>query len=321
MADSRMTRREVVGAAVAGLPLVAAGSRVAQAQTGATNRVAIGISTLGFPTLSNAQLAETLAEQGFKLIQLFFSQTDSRYWVYNGRSDLSDMTPARSRAIAAAYRSAGITIHSLGVYTNLVHPDETERQKNLAYFEDMMKIATAMGVRYLITEAGHYHPETPTSGMTYHLREDVWRRTVEVGKRLAAMAADHGVTVLVEPFFDGFFASAKRTRTFLEEVDSPHVRALLDPANLLEVNDLEEMFDQLEPWIDCLHAKDRRLHVERGVPAGQGDLDYPTFVSLAAARTPKAPLILEYVGPEDYRQTLRHLRNMMQKAGVEEVNA
>lgn len=321
MADNRMTRREVVGAVVAGLPLVAAGSRVARAQTGATNRVAIGISTLGFPTFSNAQLAQTLAEQGFKLIQLFFSQTDSRYWVYNGRSDLSDMTPARSKAIAATYWSAGITIHSLGVYTNLVHPDEAEREKNLAYFEDMMKIATAMGVRYLITEAGHYHPETPTSGMTYHLREDVWRRTVEVGKRLAAMAADHGVTVLVEPFFDGFFASAKRTRTFLEEVDSPHVRALLDPANLLEVNDLEEMFDQLKPWIDCLHAKDRRLHVERGVPAGQGDLDYRKFVSLAAARTPKAPLILEYVGPEDYRQTLRHLRNMMQKAGVEEVNA
>lgn len=310
-----------MGAAAAGLPLVTAGLRVARAQTGAQNRVAIGISTLGFPTLSNAQLAETLAEQGFKLVQLFFSQTDSRYWVYNGRSDLSDMTPARSKAIASTYQSAGITIHSLGVYTNLVHPDEAEREKNLAYFEAMMKIATAMEVRYLVTEAGHYHPDTPTSGATYHLREDVWRRTVDVGRRLAAMAADYGVTVLMEPFFDGFFASAKRTRTFLEEVDSPHVRALLDPANLLEVNDLEEMFDQLCPWIDCLHAKDRRLHVERGVPAGQGDLDYPTFVSLAAARTPKAPLILEYVGPEDYRQTLRHLRDMMRKAGVAEASA
>jgi hypothetical protein len=28
------------------------------------------------------------------------------------------------------------------------------------------------------------------------------------------------------------------------------------------------MFDQLGPWIDCLHAKDRKLHVDRGVPAG-----------------------------------------------------
>ena len=319
MANNRMTRREVVGTAVAGLPLLAGASQAARVGARTQNRVAIGISTLGFPTFSNAQLAKTLAEQGFKLIQLFFSQTDSRYWVYNGRSDLSDMTPARSKAIAAVYRSAGIAIHSLGVYTNLVHPDQAEREKNLAYFEDMMKIATAMGVRYLITEAGHYHPEKPAPGTAYHLREDVWQRTVEVGKQLAAMAANHAVTVLMEPYFAGFFASAKRTRTFLEEVDSPRVRALLDPANLLEVNDLEEMFDQLAPWIDCLHAKDRRLHVERGVPAGQGDLDYPKFVSLTAARTPKAPLILEYVGPDDYQQTVRHLRNMMQKAGIEEL--
>jgi sugar phosphate isomerase/epimerase len=98
---------------------------------------------------------------------------------------------------------------------------------------------------------------------------------------------------------------------FLEEVNSPRIRALLDPANLLEVDDLGEMFGQLTPWIDCLHAKDRKMHVDRGVPAGQGDLDYKKFVALAAARTPKAPLILEYVGAADYKQALAHLQSAM----------
>ena len=56
---------------------------------------------------------------------------------------------------------------------------------------------------------------------------------------------------------------------FLEEVDSPRIRALLDPANVLEV---EEMFTQLGPWIDCLHAKDWKLHMIRGLLAGQGDI-------------------------------------------------
>jgi sugar phosphate isomerase/epimerase len=102
---------------------------------------------------------------------------------------------------------------------------------------------------------------------------------------------------------------------FLQEVDSPRIRALLDPANLLEVNDLEEMFEQLQPWIECLHAKDRKLHVDRGVPAGQGDLDYDKFVRLAAARTPQAPLILEYVGPNDYLQAQTHLLDAIRKAG------
>ena len=114
--------------------------------------------------------------------------------------------------------------------------------------------------------------------------------------------------MLLEAFFRGFLASAKRTRLFIEEIGSPRIRALLDPANILEVNDLEEMFNQLGPYIDCLHAKDRKLHVDRGVPAGQGDLDYPTFVKLTAQRTPKAPLILEYVGPKDYKPPLHTCR-------------
>ena len=87
-----------------------------------------------------------------------------------------------------------------------------------------------------------------------------------------------------------------------EEIGSPRIRALLDPANLLEVNDLEEMFEPAQPWIDCLHAKDRKLHVDQGVPAGQGDLDYVKFVTLAADHTPNAPLVLEYVGPSDYQR-------------------
>jgi sugar phosphate isomerase/epimerase len=149
----------------------------------------------------------------------------------------------------------------------------------------------------------------------YHFQEEVWNVMVATGKELARRAEAQDATVLFEPFFRGFLASAKRTRLFLEAVDSPRIRALLDPANLLEVNDLEEMFEQLQPWIECLHAKDRKLHVDRGVPAGQGDLDYDRFVRLAAARTLHAPLILEYVGPQDYQQAHAHLREAIRRAG------
>jgi sugar phosphate isomerase/epimerase len=274
----------------------------------------IGLATLGFGTYTNARLAEELAAEGFGIIQLFLNQTDSRYWKYNGRSDLADLTDERCRAIADTYRSAGISIHSLGVYTNLIHPDAAERKANLDYFEAMMRVAAAMDIGMLITEAGHYHSDQPEPPVPHHFQEEVWNTMVATGKELARRAEAHGRTVLFEPFFRGFLASAKRTRLFLEAIDSPRVRALLDPANLLEVNDLDEMFDQLQPWIECLHAKDRKLHVDRGVPAGQGDLDYARFAALAAERTPHAPLILEYVGPTDYRQARQHLENALRQA-------
>ena len=317
MLQNRITRRQAIKAgAAAALPLVAASTVSAVQNAKPEAPLTIGISTLGFGNHTNRELAEELAGEGIRVVQLFLNQTDSRYWKYNGRSDVSDMTAERCEAIADAYRSAGVTIHSIGVYTNLIHPDEAERQANLAYFEAMMKIGSAMGVHAFITEAGHYHSDEPAPRVELHFQEEVWQTTVATGKELAEMAERHKATVLVEPFFRGFFASAKRTRVFLEEVNSPRIRALLDPANLLEVNDLEEMFTQLGPWIDCLHAKDRKLHVDRGVAAGQGDLDYPKFVTLAAKHTPKAPLILEYVGPDDYKQAQAHLQGAIRESGL-----
>jgi sugar phosphate isomerase/epimerase len=314
-----MTRRQalkmtaLVGSAVAAVPATVV------SEPAAADTLTIGMVTLGFDDLTNQQLAAEFAEAGVFLVQLMLSQRDSRYWAYNGRSDISALTKQRCQDIAHAYRSAKIRIRSLSVYTNLMHPDPAERKANLDYFEGMMRIANAMGVSTLVTEAGHYQPEGPAPRVEYYLQEEVWRRTVAAGKQLAGLAERYNVTVLFEPFYRGFLTSAKRTRLFLEEVGSPRIRALLDPANLLEVNDLEEMFQQLKPWIECIHAKDRKLHTDQGVPAGKGDLDYPAFVRLAAKYTPKAPLIVEYVGPKDYKEALAQLRRTITDAGLKYV--
>lgn len=310
MSHPILTRRDIIrlGATAAPLAMIHASC------TRATVPPTIGIATLGFHEMTNQQLADELSREGLRTIQLFLSQTDSNHWKYNGRSDIAALTDERCKAIADTYRSAGITIHSIGVYTNLIHPDPAERAANLAYFEAMMRAGAAMGCRTFISEAGHYEPEGPAPKVPHHFQEEVWTQMVATGKELAAIAERHNATVLLEPFFRGFLASAKRTRIFIEAIGSPRIRALLDPANLLEINDLEEMFEQLGPYVDCLHAKDRKLHVDRGVPAGQGDLDYPKFVTLAAKYTPKAPLILEYVGTKDYKQAFAHLRTAITNA-------
>ena len=314
-APSRSRRRFLQLSATAAASTVLAGIAKGKEKPEETPvRPTVGIATFGFGALTNAALAEELAAAGLKTIQLFLSQSDSNYWRYNSRSDLSGLTDARCKEIADIYRARGIAIHSIGVYTNLIHPDAEERKANLDYFERMMEIGGVMGVHTFITEAGHYHAEGGTANIAYHFLDDVWTRMIGVGKELARRADAHGATVLCEPYFGGFLASAKRTRLFLEEVGSKRIRALLDPANLLEVNDLEEMFGQLGPWIDCLHAKDRKLHAVGGVAAGLGDLDYTKFVQLAQEKTPHAPFILEYVNQDTYRAALAHLKEHLPDA-------
>ena len=316
----KLSRRQLLTSTAQATALSALGL-MPEARAAATNvaraKLKIGLATQGFPTLTNAALARELSGAGIRLIQLFLAQTDSKFWRYNERADVSSLTPARCKEIADIYRNAGISIHSIGVYTNLIHPDPAERKANLDYFEAMMNIGAHMGVNTFISEAGHYRdPKEPEPKIPHHFQDDVWIYMLDTARQLAAIAQKYQAKVLLEGFYRGFLASAKRLRMFLEEVNSPQIRALLDPANLIEVNDLEEMFNQLGPWVDCLHAKDRKIHVERGVPAGQGSLDYVKFVTLAARHTPNAPLFLEYVGPKDYRAALEHLRGAMQTAGV-----
>lgn len=140
-------------------------------------------------------------------------------------------------------------------------------QKDSSYCEAMMKIGGHMGVHTFLSEMGHWHPEGPAPAVAYDWQDDVWKTAVATGKELARIADANGATVLLEPIYRSLLASAKRTRLFLEEVGSQRVRAQLDPANLLEVNDLEEMFSQLKPWIGGIHAKDRKLHVTAGAAA------------------------------------------------------
>ena len=45
----------------------------------------------------------------------------------------------RAKRIADTYRSAGMSIHALGVYLTLIHGDAAERKANLAYFDSVMK--------------------------------------------------------------------------------------------------------------------------------------------------------------------------------------
>lgn len=52
----------------------------------------IGVVSRSFPQMSNREVARYLSENRFKWTELCFSQVDSDYWVYNGRSELSHLT-------------------------------------------------------------------------------------------------------------------------------------------------------------------------------------------------------------------------------------
>ncbi len=257
----------------------------------------LGVVTRSFPDLTNRETADLLAQNGFVCTELCFSQTDSPFWVYNGRSDISELSDRRCARIVDTYRTAGIDVVSLGVFTNLLEPNDVELEANLAYFERHMELAHHAGVGCVSTECGFVPGKRGVQADAY---ESVFDRLKASLSRLVDRAETLGIDLALEPCVLDVVPSAKRMRDLITQVGSDRLRVLLDPANLIANSSEEDMFSTLAPHIAYLHGKDRKVNDARGRPVGDGDIDWTRFLQLHATHTPELPLIFEYVTRENF---------------------
>ena len=256
----------------------------------------VGVVTRSFRGFTNEEAARFMAERGLLWTELCFSQTDSDYWVYNGRSDLSEMTDQRASRIVETYRNAGIEVSALGVFTNLIDPDDTERDANLDYFERMIQIASHTGIPTVATECGFTPGRRGINADTYEADFD---RIVASLSRLVEHADRYGVDVALEACVLDVVPSAKRARDLIVQIGSDRLKVLLDPANYIANSSEKDMFGYLAPHIAYLHGKDRKVNDAKGRVVGDGDIDWPRFVQLYHRHAEGKPIILEYVNKDN----------------------
>jgi sugar phosphate isomerase/epimerase len=246
--------------------------------------------------MTNREAAEFMAANELLDTELTFFQKDSKFWVYNGRSDMSEMTDQRSKQVVDEYRSRGIAVHVLGVFTNLLEPDPDELQANLQYFERHMQIAAYNEIPVVATECGFVPGRRGVQLETY---ESAFEGLVETFRRLTERAEHYGVKVALEACVLDVVPSAKRTRDFLDQVGSDRAGVLLDPANLIANSSEADMFRYLADRILYLHGKDRKVNDAKGRVVGDGDIDWPLFMRLYHEHAEGLPFILEYVNKDN----------------------
>jgi sugar phosphate isomerase/epimerase len=251
----------------------------------------IGIVTRSFPEMDNAGAASRMAETGFQVTELCLIQTDSKYWVYNGTSDISGLSGQRVLEVADIYRSRGIEVHALGVFTNLIDPDPARLDHNLDYFIKHMEFAQAAGIPAVSTECGF---DPASRGVRADVYESRYGTLLESLKRLCDAAEKYHVRLALEPCVLDVVPSAKRMADTIRQVGSPALKVLLDPANLIANSSEKDMFAYLNPHIDYFHGKDRKVNDAYGRNIGEGDINWPLFLSLAHRYQEDTPFIIEY---------------------------
>lgn len=258
--------------------------------------IRVGVVSRSFPNMTNEQTADFMKEHGFPTTELCLSATDSKYWVYNGTSDLTDLTDERFAAICDIYRSRGIEIVSLGVFTNTIEPDAEKRAANLEYFKRHIELAGKNGIPFVSTECGFDPDHRGVRTLCFESAVDTFKDSM---KQLLEECDKWNVCIAFEPSVVDIIPSAKRARDIIEQIGHPRLRVLLDPANLIANSSEEDMFRYLQPHIAYFHGKDRMVNDVKGRVVGDGEIDWVKFITLYHEQTEGYPFILEYVNDEN----------------------
>lgn len=208
-----------------------------------------------------------------------------------------DVDPAGLRRAldACGLRAAGIS----GTF-NMAHPDPAERAAGLRWLDGVAAAAGPLGAPMLSLCTGtrnsasmwRPHPDNGTP--------EAWQDMVASVEQAARIAERRNVVLAFEPEVANVVDSAEAARRLLDEVGSPRIKVLIDPANIFHRGELPRMAEMIDRAFDLLgddvvmaHAKDLDRDGEAGhLAAGRGRLDYDRYLARLRAIGFEGALIL-----------------------------
>ncbi len=131
-------------------------------------------------------------------------------------------------------------------------------------------------------------------------------------------AEKYGVSMAIEPVWKHIVCTPERARIVLDAIQSPNLRIIFDPVNLLYPGNLKEREELFERTLN-LHGDDVAvIHLKDYVPegnnlksiaAGTGEMDYRQILSFVKAKKPYIQATLENTANDNAVQSREMLEN------------
>jgi sugar phosphate isomerase/epimerase len=182
----------------------------------------------------------------------------------------------------------------------MAHPDPAERAAGLRWLDGVAAVAAALGQPIVSLCTGTRNRESMWRPHPDNGTPEAWRDMADSMARAAEIAERRGVVMALEPEVSNVVDSASRARRLLDEVGSPRIKILIDPANIFHRGELPRMAELIDEAFDLLardvvmaHAKDLDRDGEAGhLAAGLGRLDYGRYLGHLRAIGFEGALIL-----------------------------
>jgi sugar phosphate isomerase/epimerase len=222
--------------------------------------------------------------------------------------------PSLAQQIGAAAASRGVSIAAVSGTFNMIDPIRERIDTGMRRLRQLAGACAALGTKIITLCTGTRDPDDIWRGHPANGRPDAWADLRRAMDQALAIAEEHDVWLAVEPETANVVDTPARARRLLDELRSPRLKIIIDPANLFHVEDLphqravlDAAFDLLGPDIALAHAKDVRVldGAVHHVAAGTGVLDYRHYLRLL--RQLPVPLIVHGLAEAEVEGSLAFL--------------
>jgi sugar phosphate isomerase/epimerase len=276
----------------------------------------LGIFAKTFPRATVEQVFDAVAAHGLTHAQFNLACV--------GLPTLPDrVDEALCRRVAGAARDRGLVLAAVSGTFNLIDPDRARLDANLRRLDVLAAACPALGTSIITLCTGTRDPADMWRAHPDNAGPEAWDDLVRSVTAAVGVAESRGVTLAVEPELANVVDSAAKARRLLDEVRSPRLKVVIDPANLFPPGSLtrmravlDEAFALLGRDLVLAHAKDLARDGEAGrEAAGTGVLDYGHYLRLLAQSGYDGPLILHGLAESQVAASVAFLRGKL--AGLE----
>jgi len=228
-------------------------------------------------------------------------------------ASLDDVTIA---AIKDGFSKRGMRIAALSGTCNMIHPDPAERAKGIAALKRLIAMAPKLGASVVTLCTGSRNPDSMWRRHPDNDHPDAWADLLASLAEVIPVAEANAITLGVEPEIANVVDSAKKARRMMDEIVSPHLKVIMDGANIFHTGELAKVREMLNEAFDLVgndiilaHGKDLDHDGEAGhVPAGRGLLDYEHYLRLMQQSGYNGAIILHGLKPSEAAWSIDFVR-------------
>lgn len=237
---------------------------------------------------------------------------------------------ADAARVEKAFAAENVVIAEVGAWKNMLDPDPAARAANLAYVQERLALAEAVGARCCVDIAGSFNPKVWYGPHKDNFSPRFYEATVENVRKILDAVKPKRTKFALEIMGWSVPDSAASYLKLIKAIDRPGFAVHIDVCNAVNSPALfynnaaltEDLFKQLSRWIVSCHAKDlafvpeMNVHFVEVIP-GRGELDYQAYLRAIQRYAPQAPLMLEHLkGADEYLEGATYIRKMAAAAQV-----